>query len=87
VSDGSAGRSGRTPSCGGPTASSWRWPVFRCRTPPEAAALALTAFIDAHRDQFGVDAICRTLTWADPRGGIHRLRLQDAPALAALPAP
>jgi putative transposase len=35
---------------------------FRRGTRPEAAALI--RFIDAHRSRFGVEAICRTLTWA-----------------------
>ena len=46
----------------GPTASSRRRPVFRRGTRPETAAL--TVFIDTHRDRLGVQAICRTLTWA-----------------------
>lgn len=52
----------RSLSCGGRTAFSRLRPFFRLRTRPEAAALI--RFIDAHRDRFGVEAICRTLTWA-----------------------
>jgi hypothetical protein len=45
-------------------------------------AAALICFVDAHRCEFGVEAICRTLTWAVyPGGGIELLRGQTPAAL------
>ena len=53
---------GRTASCGGPTRSS-RAPRLSSRRSSTALG-AMTRFIDAHRDTFGVEPICRTLAVA-----------------------
>lgn len=53
-------------------------PLFGLRTRPEAAALV--RFVDAFRERFGVEGICRTLTWAGTPASASTYYAAKAPA-------